>query len=245
MIHPTSPSPSGAIGDRPIHEALARLCAEVHRTYRRGPVQLTKSQEKSQRAAGDALEARIIELVESEAAHHFPGCTFSAGFGSKDMQDCQITTAVGKQILIDVKTFRTTNGWGSPNVTSVDRLAKLYHDPSAYFALFVVDYEWRDASLPASRMQCALVEHITIQSLKIGNLGRGQLQIRDSATFCVDQKQSRDSWIDAFIPLVLAFYAAQEQRIKKQSAAFSRWKDERATHAVQVSRPADAASKPA
>ena len=172
---------------------------------------LTPATAGSTRAAGDALE----EIVRRELPALLGDTLdyYKSEFGRKDMQDLEFGLE-GCRYLVDVKTFRREVGWGAPNLTSVARLADLYEDDAAYFVVLLITYDVEGDGIEPHHVELVPIEWIGWSSMKIGALGKGQIQLRDSAKVAVSRVASRQKWIEEFYDTTIRFYEKETTRIE-------------------------------
>ena len=182
---------------------------------------LTSRTARSPRAAGDAIEnilqdefnnvlgADIVEEYTSDFARRAMG---DLAFGSKD----------GFYHLVDVKTHRTSTDFNMPNLTSVQRLSKLYENDSSYFCLLLVAYSLEDVTVTVSDVVFVPIEFLGWSCLTIGALGWGQIQIANSNRLDIVDKNPRKDWMLELCDRVLAFYPKEILKINERITYFEK-----------------------
>jgi hypothetical protein len=194
------------------------VVAELKGRMSQDPIHLTSMTDGSTRAAGDSLEARIKKELPGILAG--TGYEYRGDFGRKAMQDLEFFRG-DSRYLVDVKSWRRGTIWGAPNLTSVARLADLYEDPNAFFTPLIVHYSVCDGILVNLDFQFLLIEWIDWTSLKIGALGKGQIQIKDSADkLATTRGRLRTSWLEDLYTRTLQFYDAEKHRIDERAHDF-------------------------
>ena len=93
----------------------------------------------SPRAAGDAIQEIVAQSFASILGPW--ASLYSASFARRSMADLAFTDDGGCYYIVDVKTHRLDTKFNMPNLTSVERLARLYEDDSNYFVLLFVRYQ--------------------------------------------------------------------------------------------------------
>ena len=129
----------------------------------------------SPRAVGDAIQALIAERFDS-----FLGdwCReYSSDFARRAMADLAFVDRDGICSVVDVKTHREDARFNMPNLTSVERLARLYESDESVFAVLMVRYAVQDTSVSVSEALFSPIEFLDWECLTVGALGWGQLQI--------------------------------------------------------------------
>jgi hypothetical protein len=111
----------------------------------RSPELLSEHTAESTRAVGDAVQAflsRHFEQSLGELAR-----SYQTDFARRAMADIAFEDQDGMYYLVDIKTHRLDTRFNMPNLTSVERLTRLYEDDRNVFALLIVDYTVIDNAL--------------------------------------------------------------------------------------------------
>jgi hypothetical protein len=185
----------------------------------RSPELLSEHTAESTRAVGDAVQAflsRHFEQSLGELAR-----SYQTDFARRAMADIAFEDQDGMYYLVDIKTHRLDTRFNMPNLTSVERLTRLYEDDRNVFALLIVDYTVIDNALQIAAVRFFPIEFLAWECLTIGALGWGQTQITD-ANRLVLQKQSRRTWMLSLCEHVLRFYPREIAKINERIAHFER-----------------------
>lgn len=172
----------------------------------------------STRAFGDATEGIL--------GQHFDGilgdwcAEYSADFARRAMADLAFSDVDGLYYMVDVKTHRADTKFNMPNLTSVQRLARLYEDDKNHFVVLVVKYELEAVHASISEVIFVPIEFLGWDCLTVGALGWGQIQIADANRITVNPQYSRKRWMLEMCDVLLQFYPKEIQKINERIERF-------------------------
>lgn len=177
----------------------------------------------SPRAVGDALEKIVGDQFENILGDW---CTdYSNDFARRAMADIAFTDKDGFYHITDIKTHRIDTSFNMPQLTSVERLARLYEDDKNVFSVLMVKYEIDGLKVRARDVIFAPIEYLDWKCLTIGALGWGQIQIRNSNDILLRDSYSRKKWMIEFCDAVLSFYPKEIGKIRNRIERFERVKE--------------------
>ena len=107
-----------------------------------------------------------------------------------------------------------------PNLTSVERLAKLYEDDAAYFSILYVRYHVEGQRVVVEHVTFAPIEWLSWDCLTLGALGHGQIQISNANYITVVPGFSRRQWMLSLCPKLELFYVKEAQKIATRRLRF-------------------------
>jgi hypothetical protein len=172
-----------------------------------------------QRGVADILEKKVCKILidrlnKKKDIHAKDAST------KRSIEDMIVETQ-NETFYVDVKTADQGGTFSMPNLISVDRLHKLYQDPSKTIMLIFVDYEWiDDATIAILDIRQSRIEEIDMESLHVQNLGKGQLQLRNGTVIRADPTVTRGIWMNDFINMVIAF---KKQLLEKTQKDLEMW----------------------
>ena len=173
----------------------------------------------SPRAVGDA--------VQSFLEANFPRCVpegfileFSDKFARRSMADFAFEDADGCYCVVDLKTHNRDTAFNMPNLTSVDRLAKLYGDSKNYFVLLLVSYKTDGHMLIFEECKFAPIELLDWSCLTLGALGWGQIQIANSNNVIINPDNTRKKWMLQLCDALDLFYPKEIVKINTRIERF-------------------------
>ncbi len=199
------------------------VAARVREYLNSLPEFLSTPTAKSPRAVGDAIESLI-----GDRFGRFLGdwCRdYSSDFARRAMADLAFTDKDGVYSVVDVKTHRQDTRFSMPNLTSVERLARFYESDENVFAVLMVRYSVEDTSITVSDVLFSPIEFLAWESLTVGALGWGQIQIANSNEIRVNQGYSRRTWMLELCDAMAEFYPREIRKIRERAARFDRLRD--------------------
>lgn len=184
---------------------------------------MSKGTAQSTRAVGDAIENLVANNFEAILGDD---CSkYDAKFARRAMADIAFTDVDDLYYVIDVKTHRTDTNFNMPNLTSVQRLSKLYEDDDNHFVLLMVSYTIDETKALVSEVKFVPIEFLGWDCLTIGALGWGQIQIANSNNVTVNPGYSRRTWMLEFCDVVLQFYPKEISKIGERISHFEKVRD--------------------
>ena len=190
-------------------------------------VALPEQTAQSTRAVGDNLEAVIASDFASLIVDK---CSdYQTGFARRAMADLAFKDIDGFYYIVDVKTHRVESKFSMPNLTSVERLARLYEDDTNYFALLLIKYSMSNTAPTVSDVCFVSIEFIGWDCLMIGALGWGQIQIKDSNVININDGYSRKRWMLELCDAMSSSYPKEVAKISQRLGYFEKvrrfWQD--------------------
>lgn len=176
----------------------------------------------STRAVGDAIQSILSERFEGLLGDLC--AEYSAEFARRSMADLAFTDRDGFYYVVDVKTHRLETHFNMPNLTSADRLARLYEDDRNYFVVLIVKYAVQGTKAIVKRAHLLPIEFLAWNCLTIGALGWGQIQITNANAISVNEGYSRKKWMLELCDVMFDFYPREIAKIKDRMAYFKRVK---------------------
>lgn len=171
---------------------------------------------------GDAIEGILGESFQSILGDDC--AEYSANFARRAMADIAFKDNDDLYYIVDVKTHRTDTKFNMPNLTSVERLARLYEDDSNYFVLLLVKYSLDGIHISISEVTFVPIEFLDWDCLTVGALGWGQIQIANSNYLSVRPHYSRRAWMLELCEIMLEFYPKEIGKIHARIEYFEQVK---------------------
>lgn len=190
---------------------------------------LSPSTLESTRAAGDGIQEILAAKFDSILGNWVSD--YSTDFARRAMADLAFTDINGYCYIIDVKTHRVSTRFNMPNLTSVERLARLYEDDMNYFVLLFVQYDLQGTHAVFSRVHFVPIEFLSWDCLTVGALGWGQIQIANANNIIVNHQFSRKEWMLQLCEFMLEFYPKEIEKIEGRVRRFEEikayWSDKK------------------
>jgi hypothetical protein len=189
---------------------------------------ITRAGAASTRAVGDAVEKVVVQGLEAILEGLGAGALveYTPAKTRRAMGDVVFRDREGMSYVVDVKTHREGTKFNMPNLTSVQRLAKLYESDTNVFVLLMVRYKADGTRVTAQDVTFAPIEHVRWTCLRLGALGAGQLQLANSKSLDLDPAQTRKAWMVELCDALLVFWPNEIVKINRRIAKFKRVRDE-------------------
>jgi len=179
---------------------------------------LSESTANSSRAVGDAVQSLLEKgfgTILGELAKNY-----SSDFARRAMADIAFEDKQANYYLVDVKTHRLSTNFNMPNLTSVERIARLYEDDKNVFSILWVPYDVQGVHVIVDKVQFFPIESLSWQCLTIGALGWGQIQIANANNIMLNPNYIRKAWMIDLCDQVLAFYPREIAKIQERITHF-------------------------
>ena len=152
-----------------------RVAAAIKDMLNAAPEFLSEQTSFSTRATGDAIQSLIADGLDALLGEWCQD--YSSGLSRRAMADVAFEDKDGFHCSVDVKTHREGVKFSMPNLTSMQRLSRLYEDDRNIFSLIVVKYTLRGNRIEVSEILFEPIEFLDWGCLRIGALGWGQIQM--------------------------------------------------------------------
>ena len=172
----------------------------------------------SPRAAGDAIQGILSDNFRELLGDL---CTeYSTDFARRAMADLAFLDKDSFYYIVDVKTHRLETHFNMPNLTSVERLARLYEDDRNYFVILMVSYSMEGEKVQAKAAHFVPIEFLSWECLTIGALGWGQIQIANANVISIKEGYPRKKWMLELCDVMLEFYPKEIEKISERIEYF-------------------------
>ncbi len=173
---------------------------------------------QSTRAVGDAVEGILsdkFDIFLGDACKEY-----QKDFARRSMADLAFKDNDDFYYVVDVKTHRIETKFNMPNLTSVQRLSRLYEDDNNYFSILIIKYSLTDITATISDVLFIPIEFLGWDCLTIGALGWGQIQIANSNNITVNEGYSRKKWMLNLCDVMAEFYPKEIAKITDRLSYF-------------------------
>jgi hypothetical protein len=164
------------------------------------------------RTVGDKIESDCSSIVKK----HFIK-KYAKARSKKSIED--FTIIHNKQnIFCDVKThfLQGKKGFSMPNLVSVKKLKKLLESDNESLIYVFVDYARKNGIVEIKEINIKYVWELHWDMLRIGALGKGQLQIKNANNDLMFTNIGKDKWFSILNEKVIQFYNKEIIKIKKE-----------------------------
>lgn len=166
-----------------------------------------------QRTIGDLIEHKIVEILSNTRDNVITN-TIKAR-GKKSIEDI---TVISNDVnyYIDPKTHNIKAKFSMPNLTSIERLRILLNTPNYELMYIIVKYEIVGNKVIITGFNIFYIWEIDCSILRVGALGKGQLQLKNANKELIFTDKGKDAWFIDFKAMVIEFLEKQLVKIKKQ-----------------------------
>ena len=161
-----------------------------------------------QRGIGDIIEDTVFVVTKGL----IPELQYATS--KRTMEDFQVEVE-GHTYKFDVKTHDSDASFSMPNLVSVKRLKKYLADPTNHLVYVFITYEIRNDMCMITNVRLHEVDELHWDCLHIQNLGKGQLQLRNSNNIQL-MEQNREVWLHTLTDKTVEFYNSLIVSLQKE-----------------------------
>ncbi len=184
---------------------------------------------ESVRATGDKIPQILGPSMKIILTSYIKSFTISDS--NKAISNYDFIDQDGFHYFINVITHREETHFSMPNITSVDRLKKLYEDDKNIFVILLIDYSLNKAINNVTNVRFIPIEFYSWDCLTFGALGSGQIQIKRASDIKENDRYSRKLWMLEFFERLEEFYINEADKTVKRMKSIitmrAEWKSKR------------------
>jgi hypothetical protein len=148
-----------------------------------------------QRTVGDLIEYQIKQIIMGlKDSNLVRECLEPRS--KKSIEDVTLIGVDNITNYIDTKTHDVDSEFSMPNLTSVEKIRKLLSDDSKSLIYVFVSYKKENNIVTIQKIEVKYIWEIDFSILRIGSLGKGQLQISDMNKELVFTEEGKISWFE-------------------------------------------------
>jgi hypothetical protein len=166
-----------------------------------------------QRTVGDLIESKVTEILSNSDSELIS--EKRAPRSKKSIEDVTLVSN-GVSYYIDPKTHDKDSDFSMPNLTSVDKIKKLFSTDDHELIYVFVSYTIENGLVMIEDIKVFFIWELDISILGVGALGKGQLQIKNANNDLVFTSKGKQEWYSDFKKLVQDFLKKQITKINKQ-----------------------------
>jgi hypothetical protein len=166
-----------------------------------------------QRTVGDIIESKVVEIMLN-SNNDLISETRKAR-SKKSIEDVTIISK-NETFYIDPKTHNVNSEFSMPNMTSINKIRKLFVSDDEELIYVFVDYEIQNRMVMITTIKVFYIWELDISVLGIGALGNGQLQIKNANKDLIFTNKEKLDWYMDFKKLVQEYLKKQLKKIEKQ-----------------------------
>jgi hypothetical protein len=171
-----------------------------------------------QRTVGDLIESKVSEILFNSTSE-----LISEKIAPRSKKSIEDVTLVSNGVLyyIDPKTHDINSDFSMPNLTSVEKIKKLFDTTDKELIYVFVSYAITDGMVIISDIKVFFLWELDISILGVGALGKGQLQIKNANKDLVLTEKGKVGWYGDFKLLMQEFLKKQLIKVNKQILEWS------------------------
>jgi hypothetical protein len=171
-----------------------------------------------QRTVGDLIESKVSEILFNSTSD-----LISEKIAPRSKKSIEDVTLVsnGVSYYIDPKTHDINSEFSMPNLTSVQKIKKLFDTTDKELIYVFVSYAITDGRVIISDIKVFFLWELDISILGVGALGKGQLQIKNANKNLVFTEKGKVGWYGDFKLLMQEFLKKQLIKVNKQILEWS------------------------
>jgi hypothetical protein len=165
-----------------------------------------------QRGIADIIEVKVSDII-LKLKHQSIKESYEAK-SKRSIEDVGIVTTEYDDIKIDIKTHDSKAELSMPNLISISRLKKFYKNDKNLLLYVFVKYINFGHSIQILDVQVKSIEQLNWECLTIGNLGKGQLQVRNMNEISFQNHMTRNDWMERLSYDVVIYYQSLVNKIQ-------------------------------
>jgi hypothetical protein len=165
-----------------------------------------------QRGIADIIEVKVSDII-LKLKHQSIKESYEAK-SKRSIEDVGIVTTEYDDINIYIKTHDSKAELSMPNLISISRLKKFYKNDKNLLLYVFVKYINFGHSIQILDVQVKSIEQLNWECLTIGNLGKGQLQVRNMNEISFQNHMTRNDWMERLSYDVVIYYQSLVNKIQ-------------------------------
>ena len=165
-----------------------------------------------QRGIADIIEVKVSNII-LKLKHQSIKESYEAK-SKRSIEDVGLVTNDYDDVKIDIKTHDSESELSMPNLISISRLKKFYENDRNLLLYVFVKYINYGDSIQILHAQVKTVEQLNWDCLTIGNLGKGQLQVRNMDEISFQNHMTRNDWMERLSYDVVIYYQSLIKKIQ-------------------------------
>lgn len=166
-----------------------------------------------QRTVGDLIENKVSQILYGSTSELIS--EKRAPRSKKSIEDVAIISN-GVTYYIDQKTHDINSDFSMPNLTSIDKIKKLFLTKNQELIYVFVSYGLVNAIVIIDKIEVFFIWELDTSILGVGALGKGQLQIKNANKELVFTNKGKQEWYSDFKKSVQKYLNKQIDKINKQ-----------------------------
>jgi len=166
-----------------------------------------------QRTVADLIESKISEILYNDTNELISEKKLARS--KKSIEDITLISN-GIKYYIDPKTHDINSQFSMPNLTSIEKIKKLFLTNKKELVYVFVTYSLVNHMIIIGDIKVFFIWELDMSTLGVGALGKGQLQIKNANIDIVFTNNGKIEWYSNFKKLVQDHLIKQITKINKQ-----------------------------
>lgn len=174
-------------------------------------------QGSEQRTIGDLVEHKVKEICKEFSIRK--NLEFKDRRSKKSLEDFTLienTNGTENVYYFDPKTHDENSEFSMPNLSSIDKLKKLLISENENLVNIFVSYTTKDGIVTVKKIDVRFIWELDFSILRIGSLGKGQLQISNMKNSLIFTDEGKIEWSKKLKIKVNEYHDDQIKRLEKE-----------------------------
>jgi hypothetical protein len=174
-------------------------------------------QGSEQRTIGDLVEHKVKEICRDFSITK--NLQFKDRRSKKSLEDFTLIEnreGVENVYYFDPKTHDENSEFSMPNLSSIDKLKKLLTSDNESLVNIFVSYSIKDGIVTVNKIDVKFIWELDFSVLRIGSLGKGQLQISNMKNSLIFTNEGKLEWSKKLKIKVNEYHDDQIKRLEKE-----------------------------
>jgi hypothetical protein len=167
-----------------------------------------------QRSIGDLIEYKIKSILFSLKENPIIK-EIKEPKSAKSTEDVTIINNDDHIFYIDSKSHNINSEFSMPNLISIEKLRKLFNSENEDIIYVFISYEKHGQDILIKNIRVKYIWEISFDSLRIGSLGKGQLQISDMKKELLFTDIGKQLWFEQLKIKSTEYHKSRIKQIEK------------------------------
>lgn len=168
-----------------------------------------------QRTVGDLLSFKIKEYLLQYSNPNIVELQLSKS--KKSMENFVLIDTDGISNYFNIVTHDINSKFSMPNLTSINRIKDVFNRDNENLLFMFVSYEKNGSNITVIDIDIKYIWQIDFNNLRIGSLGKGQLQISNMNKDITLFTLGKTIWFNYFKQLVIKYHQNRIMQINKDA----------------------------
>ena len=167
-----------------------------------------------QRTIGDLLEFKVMEILKSLKDDNLIN-EYVEARSKKSVEDISLIEN-GIHHYVDIKTHNLDLAFSMPNLTSIEKLREILLDENKSLIYVFISYKIQENLVMINNIEVKYIWNLDFSILRIGSLGRGQLQIKNMNNELIFNDDTKLTWFEKLKKVVNLYHDSRIKKIEKE-----------------------------